>query len=474
MSKSPDYWENKLDEINTPNMNDHTNSTPAPPIPVRFWWLKRTAVVVAILIVILTGLRWWWGKKAHQALQAEIDRIKATGQPLYPQDFVPDPLPDNQNAALILKKAVAALKLTDEQNDLIRDLCKNPQDINKYSKEIKEFVDANAEARKLVRAAQSLPAADWKVPPPSYKVLLPSLALDMKLIRLLNITALDQHNQGNDAAAIEILRDIIAYGRHIESMRTLIATLVDCSCSRLIIPSIQDISQTLTITDKTAKSPGREQIQALINELLDEKDLHQGLVWGFYRDRAWQFQVVRIATGKYSGWKFFINPTPVSQIWARPSYFLTKPTLYLDGVKILQQATANVEAVAAPNWPEIRKRLPPPLVRQRGLKGSSRFLSHLLLSDLNRAIELTFEQMAHRRMAAITLAIRLYELDNGKLPEKLDDLVPKYIPAIPQDPFAKKGQKIEYYYDTKNLVLQSIGPEDQNDPTKRKSITFPL
>src|SRR4030042_1887142 len=145
-------------------MNDdteHNHSDPTQPVPVRFWWLKRISIVVAIILLILGGLRWWWGIKAHQALQAEIARIKATGQPLYPEDFNQPPVPDDQNAALLLKKAVDAFNLTDKQNDLIRDLSKNPQDIIKNSKEIKEMIEATAEARKLIRAARSFPGADW-------------------------------------------------------------------------------------------------------------------------------------------------------------------------------------------------------------------------------------------------------------------------------------------------------------------------
>jgi hypothetical protein len=35
----------------------------------------------------------------------------------------------------------------------------------------------------------------------------------------------------------------------------------------------------------------------------------------------------------------------------------------------------------------------------------------------------------------INLAARAYELDKGKPPESLADLVPDYLKAVPQDPF---------------------------------------
>ncbi len=43
--------------------------------------------------------------------------------------------------------------------------------------------------------------------------------------------------------------------------------------------------------------------------------------------------------------------------------------------------------------------------------------------------------LAARRAAALKLAARLYEADAGRLPAKLGELVPRYLPAVPADPF---------------------------------------
>lgn len=59
------------------------------PIPPRYWWLKRIGVVCLALLLALAALRWWWGCDAHHRLQAEIDKIIAAGEPIYPQDFDP-------------------------------------------------------------------------------------------------------------------------------------------------------------------------------------------------------------------------------------------------------------------------------------------------------------------------------------------------------------------------------------------------
>jgi hypothetical protein len=47
--------------------------------------------------------------------------------------------------------------------------------------------------------------------------------------------------------------------------------------------------------------------------------------------------------------------------------------------------------------------------------------------------------LAQRRGAMLKLAIRLYESDNGAMPATLAALVPRYLPAVPADPFDGKA-----------------------------------
>jgi hypothetical protein len=59
-------------------------------------------------------------------------------------------------------------------------------------------------------------------------------------------------------------------------------------------------------------------------------------------------------------------------------------------------------------------------------------------SRINRWIDHYEGNIAHARALPLFLAIERYLLDNGKLPENLDALTPKYLTAIPIDPFTGK------------------------------------
>ena len=66
------------------------------------------------------------------------------------------------------------------------------------------------------------------------------------------------------------------------------------------------------------------------------------------------------------------------------------------------------------------------------------------------------------RALMLQLALRAYQLENGAYPPKLDALVPKYLNAIPADPFGG-GEKLRYQSDSKTYGLWSIGPDGRDD-----------
>jgi hypothetical protein len=66
-------------------------------------------------------------------------------------------------------------------------------------------------------------------------------------------------------------------------------------------------------------------------------------------------------------------------------------------------------------------------------------------------------------MAAVAFAIRLYELDHGRRPSELLELVPDYLNAIPIDPFSATGEPIRYRPDAERAILYSIGRNGTDD-----------
>lgn len=65
----------------------------------------------------------------------------------------------------------------------------------------------------------------------------------------------------------------------------------------------------------------------------------------------------------------------------------------------------------------------------------------------------------YKNALQLLLVIKAYQVDNSKLPESLNDLVPKYIKSIPEDPF--DGNNIRY--NKEKRIIYSVGENGKDD-----------
>ena len=72
-------------------------------------------------------------------------------------------------------------------------------------------------------------------------------------------------------------------------------------------------------------------------------------------------------------------------------------------------------------------------------------MTAVMLSNYERFVQTHFIGLTERRIAAMRLAIRLFQIDHeGKYPQTLSELVPMYLPALPTDPFAADDKTFGY------------------------------
>ncbi|HEY3285354.1 MAG TPA: hypothetical protein VGN26_24030 [Armatimonadota bacterium] len=70
---------------------------------------------------------------------------------------------------------------------------------------------------------------------------------------------------------------------------------------------------------------------------------------------------------------------------------------------------------------------------------------------------------AQNGMAAVSLALRAYQLAHGAYPASLNALVPAYLPSAPDDPFAAQPQSLRYRKQGNGYLLYSVGPDAKDD-----------
>jgi hypothetical protein len=94
-------------------------------------------------------------------------------------------------------------------------------------------------------------------------------------------------------------------------------------------------------------------------------------------------------------------------------------------------------------------------------KSSSSFALEPLLISIRGMEDREETARAQMRLTEIALALAAFRLEHGGYPHALDELVPGYLAAVPNDPFSEKG--MVYGVTAKGYALRSVGPNMTDD-----------
>jgi len=254
----------------------------------------------------------------------------------------------------------------------------------------------------------------------------------LSLFCLLNDLALYSHQAGDDAAAVQYLLDSEAFFRFIYTtpapsevphLNQLYA-LRSCGTipARVRVIAVRLVSAS----SATTRPADPQQVRLLIKQLLDTPVLLVGYHKSIVLVRSAQLDRL---TAEPAGWCLL-----------RPySSTLTADVLgrYRSADQYLLQQYA--------------KPLYDPLRGNAELPAAEIFSSALGQygqryrdADMKEGAFEVLAVLADRRIAAVSLAFRLFIFDHGHYPAALDELVPEYLPEIPRDPFSPDRGPFRY------------------------------
>lgn len=122
---------------------------------------------------------------------------------------------------------------------------------------------------------------------------------------------------------------------------------------------------------------------------------------------------------------------------------------WAEGMAAAQEAERLAQAMSVRgNW----KNWLNPNLLGRGLVASS-------FGSYNTIIDKTMQTVVLNRCLQCALALRAFEMDEGRLPESLDVLVPKYLPAVPEDPLTGTALK----WNSQTDRIYSVGGDGRDD-----------
>ena len=475
------------------------------PYPPRRWWLKRLTLGFVLLVVALGGLRAWWGREADRRLRRTLDAIAANGHPVRAADLNAPPVPDELNAAVYLNRAAAAVVPgVDSPSSSALEYNAYPPYPQQWHALSDASVKANGMAYVLSRRARAYDQSNWGtlISTPTVAARLPHLNQTRHLANIVSDAALRAHLHGDDATALETVRDVRHQARVVSRERFLISYLVGIGVESVGLYKLQIIATGLRIgadengmpptpgtagatallpTTQPAGQPRpatRAQVGQLIAELLDEEEWQQGVKRALADERA-----NLLDTG----------------LWFGRKSRLLHPMFELEVARLAEDHRPYLDAAEQPTWPAAAQAMaaagkvvapPPPKFylfgvgpaaanARRPVVDYARLLGD---SDLpasgGRVIMQEMRTRQQRRMTAVSLAAQLYRADHGGTwPASLQELVPKYLPAVPADPFDPGGAPLRYLLARGALpgggdrpVVYSVGDNGRDDTPDAKAL----
>jgi hypothetical protein len=405
--------------------------------------LRHVVLAALVLAGVLAGVRLWWGWHAGRRLDAAVAELRAKGEPVAEEDFARPPVPDERNAAFYLRRAAANFRMSREQaEDERREDFYFPPLSPEAVASMGALLEDNRGALADVRRARGLAAADWGPPPRSlvqsdWMPFLLELSAQRGLAKRLSYGVWHAHRTGNHAEAVERLRDMLGVSRALKPRGDLTAHFVALGISAMAAEEAKTVVAGDLRVGDAPPAAARQQVKALIAELLDDRDLRPGLVHAIRSERPFLLLFASRYDFRRSGPARGPDRDEHGLEWTPPwlNTLVTaaaRPAAVLHVSRSLRESAQNVAAAEAidPASPfPTGAFLAPPRPPGIDMFGVA-YVADLGSTDLRHVPQQHAMVMASRTAAAQALAVRLFRLDHGR-PPGAAELVPEYLPYVP-------------------------------------------
>jgi len=392
--------------------------------------------------VVLIGWRW----QLTRDINDHLGTLRAAGLPASGEElngWYPT-VPDAENAALVMTQAFALLQTypAGRSNEIVRmKLPPHGQSLTSEQRELLTgYVDMNSEAIAKASEAVTQPRSRYPVDfAPAERTLLPHLSRLRDLARLNKFRGVLAFDSDRADQGVTSITDVLDLARTLDMEPNVISQLVRIS---IITMAKETLERGLT---KTAF----EQWQLdEVAERLAAADNTNFLVRALIGERATDITTIERFRLK-AGWHW----------WGL--LFACDECYYLD----VMESNIRLAGLAPPGC----------LAAADGFaktecetKFRLNFFPSLFLPSMSNVVVKMVTASAYERTAVTALGIERFRLANGRSPEKLEEIVPEFLPALPNDPF--DGKPMRFRRLAKGYVVYSIGNDRHDDGGREKPL----
>jgi hypothetical protein len=443
------------------------------------------------LVAWLVGLYFYWTRLADRELRetvAEIDRLDPEGWEIDAILAARQQVPDKENAAL----QVQAVKMllppgwplagpaappeppcepgAEGANALA---AQPPMPWEQQLHEIPPQVQLDEALRRdlqasLDRAKEALPEAHkligmtWGRYPLEWQANCLSILLQSQDARsaamLLQMEAIALAHDRKSDEALDRVRGILAAARSLGDEPTIISMLIHVACDAVAISTLERI---LAQGEPSAKA-----LQAVQRVL--EMEAGQELLLTASRGERAGYHALMEAVKR--------GDVTLSQVVGPPGGTTESRLLDLTGPTLARRSHARLLRLMT-EFVEIAKRPPHEqnsLMKEldskiRKAKVEYDVMVGLLMPAIIKCSEAHRRGLGSLRCAIAAAAAERYRIDQGRWPERLEDLVTKYLPAVPKDPGDGKALRYARLPDGVLIYWVGLDGEDNGGALNRKN-----
>lgn len=456
-------------------MNSETapSATPRPPLYKRpLFWIFAVILLPPFLFAL-------WRTLLAIEVSNKLDRIVAAGYPINGEQLNAfyKAAPESNNAAVVLLKAFAMRRVTEDQSNellhitLIRDKPLSADDRDW----LEEYVSINTNMLNTVREA--LQRTECRYPVDfrnGFNTKLPHLAKLKAIAQFLEYKARLAAESGRGHDAVQDIALIPALAQTLDGEPTMISQLVRIAGLAIGARGMEHCLGCCQLSE------------ADLLELKDAFELKHTnrMVLGMIGARAEAIPCFRLSLSQVRSLISNDEDTPFASLGQMGQ--LNSPVSLLGATGFFERDLLfylNAMDSCIRDW-----QLPPPQclnaannLEKKGKKAKRQYyiVSAILLPGFSRAVEKEVRITALLRLAQSAIAVERYRIAQGRLPDTLKDLVPKYLPAVPEDPF--DGRPIRFKHLKTGYVLYSVGADGVDnggkewltqDAAKKKNVPY--
>ena len=426
-------------------------------------WLTNVflafAAVLLLLGLVAGGVYWRIHRYHQQALRdvhAELDRLRAAGEPITPEEMrqYHDGGPQSAEKTSGWLEALAALPEEDDESDETDvlfaalqatvplsgdELARAEEMLRKRSEAFRlasVAAQVNGEARFPVAFEDGINAATDH-----------NLSL-IKLARWFDLRHRVAVSRGDADSAIENLHLIGAVAEALEPEPTILAQAIRNAMARTLFRKIPFLIDNLALTEAQL---------AELQSWLAKMDFQNGFRSGLMGERA---------TGYHAFHYLMENPEQLIGDGRVGDGTLRRPADFRHYLATMRQFLAAADSpLRDARQQAVQVDAAVKQIKQSGLRWKKRELagSNLLLSSLINSFDHWALAESDRNSAVAAIACRRHQLAHGRLPQSLAALCPEFLPAVPQDPFPKKPAPLRLVVTGNRFAIYSVGENLKDD-----------